>query len=272
MRMDEIGYNHKHDRNFYIDRPNGAGDWLMLILKAPAFFRINGSDVRTPANSFILYTPEYPQYYHPDCDEYYDDWIHFGPDDDELEIINELEIPLNMPVALSDVADISAIAKNMCYEFYSLNKYRKQIVDLYFKTLLYKIGEKMLQKTDSTAVAETIYFDKLLWIRESIYRWPSRDYVIDDMAKDIGLSRSRFQHLYTDTFGISVSRDLINSRMSKAAELLKTTDLSVKDVGILIGYGNTSYFIKVFRNTFGVPPLKYKSLSAEEMQTSSGQL
>lgn len=38
MRMDEIGYNHKHDKTFLIDRPNGAGDWLLLAVKSKAVF------------------------------------------------------------------------------------------------------------------------------------------------------------------------------------------------------------------------------------------
>lgn len=258
MRMDEIGYNHRHDRSFLIDRPNGAGDWLLLIVKSPAVFRINGTDVRTPANTFILYTPEYPEYYYPDCDEYYDDWIHFGPDNDELALIHTLEIPLNEPVTLADITDISAIAKNICYEQYSANRYRVQMVDLYFKALLYKIGEKIIRKTDNSKISDSVYFEKLLWIRESIYRWPGKNYSIDNIADELGLSRSRFQHLYTDTFGISVRKDLIKSRMEKAAELLKKSDLSVKDIGSMIGYENTSYFVKLFRNTFGMTPLQYR--------------
>ena len=78
------------------------------------------------------------------------------------------------------------------------------------------------------------------------------------MAKELSLSRSRFQHLYTETFGVSVNRDVITSRLNKAAELLKTTDLSVKDVGINVGYANTSYFVKAFGNFYGLTPLQYR--------------
>lgn len=267
MRMDEIGYNHRHDRSFFIDRPNGAGDWLMLIIKSPAFFRIDGDDIRTPANSFIIYTPEYPEYYYPDSDEYYDDWIHFGPDNEELELIHSLGIPLNKPVALSDITDISSIAKSMCYEQYSANKYRAQVVDLYFKTLLYKIGEKISQKADNSKISESVYFEKLLWIRESLYRWPSRDYSIDDMANDLSLSRSRFQHLYSETFGTSVKADLIKSRMDKACELLLNSNLTVKKISCVIGYENTSYFVRLFRNTFGMTPMQYRVKERNAQET-----
>lgn len=62
MRMDEIGYNHRHGRSFYIDRPEGTGDWLMLIIKSPAYFRVDGKDIKTSSCAFILYEPGAPQH------------------------------------------------------------------------------------------------------------------------------------------------------------------------------------------------------------------
>ena len=264
MRMDEIGYNHRHDRTFYIDRPEGTGDWLLLIIKSPAYFRVDGKDIRTPAGSFIIYAPGIPQHYSPACEEYFDDWIHFAPDDEELDLIHSLGIPLNRPVAVYDVNDISAIARNMCFEQYSSNPYKSSSVDLYFRLMLYKLGEKVSSAADKSKSSESAYFEKLMWIRESIYRWPSRDYSIDDMAKELSLSRSRFQHIYTATFGVSVNKDVITSRLRKAAELLRTTDLSVKDIGIMTGYGNTSYFVKLFGSAYGITPLQYRNAEKDD--------
>ncbi len=258
MRMDEIGYNHKHDRAFYIDRPNGAGDWLLLIIKSPAIFRIGTEEIRTPANTFIIYTPEFPQYYHSNTDEYYDDWVHFGPDEEEEKLMRELQIPLNEPVPVSDITDISALVRNMCYEQYSANRNRKQSVDLYFRLLLYKLNEKLAMRFEGGKIAESLYFEKLLWLRESIYRWPGRDYSIDDMAKELSLSRSRFQHLYSETFGVSVNKDIINSRLDKAKELLLTSERSLNEIAGLIGYSSPQYFVRQFRKELGVTPMQFK--------------
>lgn len=266
MRMDEIGYNHKHTPDFLIDRPNGAGDWLFLIIKTPAVFRIGGLDRKVPKNSFILYTPEYPEYYHPDHCEYCDDWMHFGPDDNELALMQALEIPLNTPVALSDIADISTIIRNMCYEQYSANLHRTETVDLYFRMLIYKLHEKTAAQTDATKISEQLYFEKLMWIRESIYRWPGREYTIDDMANDLSLSRSRFQHLYSETFGISISQDLIKSRMDKAAELLKRSDMPVKDIGSIVGYPNSAYFVRLFKKHFGLTPQQFRDRESRKQE------
>ena len=258
MKIDEIGYNHRHSHDFCINRPYGTNSWLMLIVKSPAHFRIDGKDIRTSAHSIIIYKPYTPQYYYPATEEYYDDWLHFFPDEKEQQLMEELSIPLDTPVNISDITDMSAMMRSMCFEHYSSNPYKEQSIELYFKLLILKISEKLRRKEQSHEKPEGIYSDKLIWIRQSIYRWPDRDYSIDDMAKELSLSRSRFQHLYTETFGVSVNKDVITSRLTKAAELLKTTDLSVKDVGINVGYGNTSYFVKIFGSFFGQTPLQYK--------------
>ena len=258
MRMDEVGYNHRHDKNFIIDRPEGAGDWLLLIVKSPANFKINGKTIKTPAHTFILYTPEFYQCYYPDTDEYYDDWMHFGPDDDELALIEELKIPLNTPTPLSNSSDVSSIIKNICFEQYSVNPNRRKSVDLLFRVLLYKLNDKISMRFGGSCMSENAYFEQLLWIRESIYRWPGRNYNIDDMSSELSLSRSRFAHLYAETFGTSLKKDILVARIEKSKEMLQSTDMPIKQIASIVGYGDISYFTRLFREKTGVTPNQFR--------------
>lgn len=259
MRMDDIGYNHKHDSNFIIDRPDGAGDCLLLAIKTKSIFRENGELKHCLPNTIIIYTPEHPQYYGADGEEYANDWIHFGFSEQEEELISKLEIPLNEPFPVSDITQISNIIRNMCCEHYSANKNRRESVDLYFRLLLFKINECAEGRTFSGAVTENKYFESLLWLRESIYRWPAKDWNIDNMATEISLSRSRLQHLYTETFGVSISKDIISSRIEKAKDLLKNPELSVNDISTIVGYNNPSYFNRQFKTVYGKTPTQFRA-------------
>lgn len=258
MIIEEIGYNHRHSHSFRINRPEGTSSWLLLVVKSPAHFRLEDKSIRTSAHSFIIFRPSTPQHYYPVGSEYFDDWMHFFPDEKEQLMMEELGIPFDRPVNIQDISDISDMLRNMCFEHYSSNPYRERTIGLYFQLLMLKLSEKLRKLEAIKMKREGIYSEKLMWIRRSIYLWPSRDYSIDDMAKELSLSRSRFQHLYTETFGVSVNKDVITSRLSKAAELLKTTDMSVKDVGINVGYENTSYFVKLFGSFYGDTPLRFK--------------
>ncbi|MEY8352710.1 AraC family transcriptional regulator [Lachnospiraceae bacterium 54-53] len=47
-------------------------------------------------------------------------------------------------------------------------------------------------------------------------------------------------------------------RLNKASVLLLNTRLSVTDVSIAVGYDNTSYFHRIFRNYYGMSPREYR--------------
>lgn len=260
MRMDEIGYHHKHDNKFRIERPNGAGDWLFLIIKTPAIFRIGGKDINVKANSFILYTPEYPEYYSADlkCQEYIDDWIHFGPDENEIKLLSELSIPLNQAVGLKNVSSISNIVRNMCHEFYSAHLHRDEMVNLYFKMLIFKLHEQIELSYPISNLSEASYGEQLIWVRECIFRKPNFDWNIDEIAKSLSISRSRLQHLYSETFGVSITQDIIASRIQYATDLLKNSELSIESISEVCGYSSVSYFIRQFKSIHDITPAKYQ--------------
>ncbi|MBR2284158.1 MAG: helix-turn-helix transcriptional regulator [Ruminococcus sp.] len=258
MRMDETGFNHRHEKSFYIDRPEGTGDWLLLATKTKAVFRTDGRDVQYPANTFVIYTPGTPQYYRADGTEYIDDWIHFGPDKDEQQLMEKLGIPLNRPVSVQSLSLASDIIAAMCHEHYSSNQYRQESVDLYFRLLIYKLGEYAAEAMEPEGEQQSLYIEKLTWLRDCIYRWPSRDWNVDDMAAEASLSRSRLQHLYSETFGTSISKDIIASRMAKAEELLKDPELSIHDVAMTVGCSTASYFNRLFRSAYGKTPSEFR--------------
>lgn len=269
MRMDEIGYHHKHTPDFAINRPNGAGDWLFIIIKTKGFFTINGVEVAVKPNSFLLYTPEYPEFYRADPDEkeYIDDWMHFGPDEEEQVLMQQLKIPYNSPVCLDEITELSKIIRNMCHEQYSSHPYRKETVDLYFKLLVYKLAERIKKVSVISTFHESNYGEKLMWIRECIFRKPVEDWNINEIAKDLCLSRSRLQHLYTETFGVSITQDIAESRMQYACQLLKESDLSLEKIAELCKFSTTSYFIKKFKTAIGVTPNAYRKSQISNVQS-----
>ncbi|HFV8764036.1 TPA: helix-turn-helix domain-containing protein, partial [Escherichia coli] len=56
---------------------------------------------------------------------------------------------------------------------------------------------------------------------------------------------------------VNFKKLLIDFKMKKAVFLLKTTNKSIETISSELGYVYTSYFIKVFRNYFGVTPKQF---------------
>lgn len=100
MIVNNVGYNHCHDADFYIDRPDGSGDYLLMLLKTDTIFNIDGKNVIVPANSVFIYPKGKPQYYR--ClpqHTFENDWLHFdfSAKDKEAEFLDR-KIPFETPI------------------------------------------------------------------------------------------------------------------------------------------------------------------------------
>lgn len=85
-----------------------------------------------------------------------------------------------------------------------------------------------------------------------------RDVSIEEIAQACGLNRSYFGRLFKDTMGESPQQFLLHYRMNKAAELLKTTKISIAEVGRSVSYENQLHFSRAFKSVFGIPPMEYR--------------
>ncbi len=80
------------------------------------------------------------------------------------------------------------------------------------------------------------------------------DITVEDIATACGLNRSYFGKIFHENTGKSPQEFLISYRMTKAAELLKLTELSITDIGNAVGYPNQLHFSRAFKNVYGISP------------------
>src|SRR2546426_6954259 len=59
---------------------------------------------------------------------------------------------------------------------------------------------------------------------------------ISELAEGVNLSRSRLEHLFKEQIGIHLRDYILECRLKTAAELLKSTDMSVKEIAHMAGY------------------------------------
>lgn len=78
------------------------------------------------------------------------------------------------------------------------------------------------------------------------------------IAEKIGLSSGYLSTLFKNVSGTGVAQYLIATRMERAKGLLCQTKMRIADVGMSVGYPNSSYFCQQFRKYFGVTPNKMR--------------
>ena len=259
MQINNIGYNHVHDADLVIERPFGSGDYLLLLIKTPAVFTLDGKDILTESNSFMLYRKGTPQYYRASGAQFSNDWFHFDMSEEELSFIESLDIPFDQVKPLGDINDLSLIIKNMCSENYSSNKFKTESIRSYMKLFFIKLSEK-LHSNNSTH--PNSYYDKMSIIRTQIYKMPYYDWNIEGAAHQLTMSKSYFQHMYKKIFGTSVMNDVIQSRIEHAKYLLSTTDISVSQIAEMCGYKCSSHFMRQFKARMKMTPSEYREMMA----------
>lgn len=84
------------------------------------------------------------------------------------------------------------------------------------------------------------------------------DISVEDIAATCGLNRSYFGKIFRESMGKTPQEFLISYRMTKAAELLKLTHLSIADIGNAVGYPNQLHFSRAFKNVYGASPRQWR--------------
>ncbi len=85
------------------------------------------------------------------------------------------------------------------------------------------------------------------------------DYItIEDMARQVNISRTECFRCFQKITGQTPLEYLTFYRLSQAAYKLHNTDSSITEICISSGFSQPSYFGKKFREYYGVSPLKYR--------------
>ncbi len=86
-----------------------------------------------------------------------------------------------------------------------------------------------------------------------------RRLTLNDLARSARLSRSRMCYLFKEEIGMPPAQYVKTVRMQKAAELLETTSLTVKQIRAKIGMQDESRFVRAFKKMYGLAPSHYRT-------------
>lgn len=90
-------------------------------------------------------------------------------------------------------------------------------------------------------------------------RYADPDIEIEQMSKELGISRSKINEILKAEFGHTFTGYLNKLRLTEAARLLaEMPDANITEIVFKVGYKNISYFNKLFKEEFECTPKHYK--------------
>ena len=101
----------------------------------------------------------------------------------------------------------------------------------------------------------TSLFEEAVLIVEAEY---GSDIGLDDVARRVASSRRQLQRAYAEIGRTTFREHLTKVRMDRAADLLGTRRLTVREVALRVGYRQPAQFAKTFRRHHGAPPSTFR--------------
>lgn len=88
---------------------------------------------------------------------------------------------------------------------------------------------------------------------------------VEDVAANAGFSIDYFNRIFLTHTGFTVTAYMNYVRLKNATKLLRTTDKSVLEIALEIGYDSHEGFTKAFKKKYGVTPSEYRSKTKNQI-------
>ncbi|MBO5056570.1 MAG: helix-turn-helix domain-containing protein [Lachnospiraceae bacterium] len=243
-----------------VTRPKGRIDYLIIYIasgKAHFFFKENQKETIVSAGYFVLYRPrEYQKYafYGKDNADIY--WIHFTGAAVK-ELLKKANMMNNHHIYYAGFhAEYIRIFRKITSELQADNLYAEEMAALQFRQLMIEISRanEMHKNSGNAVIPEEI--EKLIRYLKEHY---SDEFVMERYARENYLSSSSLLRAFRKYTGNTPLQFLIDIRLNHAMNLLKTTDCTIGEISVMIGYDNPLYFSRLFSKHVGVSPREYRA-------------
>ena len=87
---------------------------------------------------------------------------------------------------------------------------------------------------------------------------------LDQMAAQAGFSKFHFARAFKEAYGESPANYLTRRRLERAKDLLRSANLTVTEVCMLVGFSSLGSFSSRFSELVGMSPSTYRQLAAED--------
>lgn len=247
----------RHNPPFTLSRPNGLDHYVLLLVKSRAKFQLGDTCQFSVPNSALIIASQTPYSYSSPEDPYMDDWIHFTCSPNDFP--GAAHFPLNTFIPLENISRFTTFLQQILWEQnYTPEEYRTDNVDALFRVLMKNIF--LSYREHNSGAVYHPYRTRLRSLRLQLQAAPYEKYELKEIAGQMGISISYFQHLYSDTFGISFRADLISMRIEYAKELIQNTNLTMEEIARQSGYSNEVHFYRQFQKATGFTPAAFRRI------------
>ncbi len=113
---------------------------------------------------------------------------------------------------------------------------------------------------------------RIAYVVKVIERYYGNGLRLSQLATAVGLSRSRFEHLFKQEIGQDYRAYLVRTRMARAKQLLAAkSNLRIRDIAVKVGYAHAHNFMRAFKKHLGKTPGQYRREAHRALRLNRGR-
>ncbi len=244
---------------FHTHRPQGRPDYqLLYIAGGSARFCLDGTWHRVTEGGAVLYAPQEEQeyFYHlTDNPDIY--WVHFTGAN-AAEWLERCGFRRGAVHAVGVDSRYSELFEGIIRELQLKRPMMEELTAILAQELLVRMARR--DRESHTDRPRSTMIEKA--VREMERRF-AEPLTVAALAEQFHVEVCWFSRLFRRQMGTSPQRYLMDIRMTKARELLSTTDCTIGEAARLSGYDNPLYFSRLFSKLYGCPPRDYRQRQQE---------
>jgi len=183
-------------------------------------------------------------------------------------LLSERDIPFAFPV-LRDRYRFERILDDLMYEWHNPQYGQAQFISSLLQAMLIHLVRELRDRNDYAPPAPATGVEisdqpatEDLSSAQNVKAYIEKNFQLElslnDLANYVYVSPYHLSRVFKEEIGMSPIQYLIKCRIDEAKRLLVTTDLSVREIAMQVGYANANYFNLLFSKMTGDSPGKYR--------------
>ena len=159
---------------------------------------------------------------------------------------------------VSEILPVQNLIENLIWTIHNRQPNKRSINQMTMGLLFLQLMNHMdRMETDAEIEQQQLVISVLRYVEEHY-----RDGELTELAEQLHYDLYWLSREIKKQTGRTYTELVQKKRLQQAAYLLKTTSMSVLEIGMAVGYENQSYSHRIFQKQFGVTPRKYRVQSA----------
>ena len=245
-------------RNYYTDREGLDSFLIKLTLSGGGVLEYGGREYHLSAGQFFWIDCQNPQKYYTDSriGRWHVIWLHFRGANarayyDIFQSISEGNPVGTMPSRSNGEELIKSLIARYDRSDSTVDN------DIAASAQLTQLLAYCIQSVTGYEEERTLP-EVVQQIRDYLLEHYAENIRLDTLSQEFSVSKYHLQRVFKKYIGQSPLEFLTGVRMTKAKELLRTTDMPVGDIAYAVGMENASYFVSKFRTQEDITPHKYR--------------